>query len=379
MLANKPELKKFTRLIEVGEASEMAPNQTGPDSKMQAVFASSALVRVGAFTIVGFMVAWFKVILIPLVFAALLSFLIKPMVDWLFARKIPLTPAILLSELVATLPLLALALIFLATAGPLSQQLPKYQEQIVLRVDQSIDVALDQVGRPEEKAALKKEITKNLLPRALDESANVIQSTLSTATTALGAFLLILLLSGFMLNEASRFRSKLTAAFGKEHPVVGALDGIGGDVRRYVVTKTLICALTGFAVWVFLELCDVDFAAFWGLLAFPLNFIPTVGAVAASIPPIVLAAIDPAQSVMSTWVVILGLLGINGFIGSVLDPRVVGHAVKLSPLVVFVSMLVWGVLWGPVGMILAVPIMVSIKVVLSRISHLKHYAMLMEG
>ena len=357
----------------------MEPNHTEHDRGTNAALTSSALVKVGAFTIVGFMVAWFKVILIPLVFAALLSFLVKPMVDWLFARKIPLTPAIVISELAATLPLLALAMIFLATAGPLSQQLPKYQEQIVLRVDQSIDVALDKFGRLEQKAALKKEITKNLLPRALDESATVIQSTLSTATTALGAFMLILLLSGFMLNEASRFRSKLTTAFGRDHVFVGALDGIGGDVRRYVVTKTLICALTGFAVWVFLEMCHVDFAAFWGLLAFPLNFIPTVGAAVASIPPIVLAAVDPAQSAMSTWIVIIGLMAINGFIGSVLDPRIVGHAVKLSPLIVFVSMLVWGVLWGPVGMILAVPIMVSLKVVLYRVPHLKHYAMLMEG
>ena len=343
------------------------------------VLAGPLVVRLGAIALIGVVVSWFQVILVPIVFAGLLSFLIKPLIDWLTSRRVPVTPAIVVSELIATLPLLGLAMIFLATAGPLSQQIPKYQEQLLIRLDQGIDVALKQFSRPEQRETLKKEIGQNLLPKALNQGAEVVQSTLSTATNAIGAFLLTLILSGFMLNEARRFREKFSSAFGRDHPLVGTLDGIGGDVRRYVVAKTLISGLTGFCVWIFLELCDVDFAAFWGLLAFPLNFIPTVGAVVASIPPILLALIDPAHTPMTTTGVVVGLLLVNGFIGSVIDPRYVGQAVKLSPLVVFLSMLVWGVLWGPVGMILAVPIMVSVKVILSRIPSGAAYATLMEG
>ena len=88
--------------------------------------AGSILVRLAAIALIGVVVSWFQVILVPIVFAGLLSFLIKPLIDWLTVRRVPVTPAIIISELVATLPLLGLAMIFLATAGPLSQQLPSY-------------------------------------------------------------------------------------------------------------------------------------------------------------------------------------------------------------------------------------------------------------
>ena len=115
------------------------------------------------------------------------------------------------------------------------------------------------------------------------------------------------------------------------------------------------------------------------LLAFPLNFVPTVGAIAASLPPVIVALVDPAAGPWTIAGVVIGLGAVNGLIGAILDPRYVGHAVKVSPLVVFLSMLVWGFLWGPIGMILAVPIMVSVKVICARIPALEPIATLMKG
>jgi predicted PurR-regulated permease PerM len=229
------------------------------------------------------------------------------------------------------------------------------------------------------RKAVRREVVQKVLPELVQEGSQLIQSSVGTVTTALSSFFLTLVLSGFMLAESRRFREKFHQAFGGDHPLLGSLEGIGRDVRRYVVAKTWISALTGTSVWLFLELFGVDFAPLWGLLAFPLNFIPTVGAIVASIPPVLVALIDPSISGFALTGIILGLLTINGTIGAVLDPRYVGQAVRVSPLVIFSSMLIWGVLWGPTGMILAVPIMVSLKVVCSRVPSLEPFATMLRG
>jgi predicted PurR-regulated permease PerM len=335
--------------------------------------------RLSVVILAGVLLIYFEPVLIPVVLAILLSFLLMPMVQKLHDKGLPYGLAILVAEGVATLPVLGLVFIFFTTAGPLSAQLPKYQESLVGQVNGMMDSALAQLGDEEQRASVRRAVGQDLLPKMLDEGADFVQRSFGAATTILGSYLLTLLLSVFMLNEAARFEEKFTEAFGDKHPLLGALGGIGQDVRRYVVAKTFISALTGFCVWIFLELCGVDFAAFWGLLAFPLNFIPTVGAVAASLPPILLTVVDPDFTVWAMVGVTTGLMAINGFIGAYLDPRYVGHAVKVSPLVVFVSMLAWGLIWGPVGMILAVPIMVSLKVVCGRIPALEPLATMLKG
>jgi len=335
--------------------------------------------RLSAVILLGVLLVFFEPVLIPIVLAILLSFLLTPMVQALNDKGLPYGLSILVAEGAATLPVLGLVFIFFSTAGPLSAKLPKYQDQLVGQVNKMVDTAMAQVGDEAQQNSVRRAIGQDLLPKVLDEGAAFVQRSFGAATTVLGSYLLTLLLSVFMLNEGSRFREKFREAFGANNPLLGALEGIGRDVRRYVVAKTFISALTGFCVWIFLEFCGVDFAAFWGLLAFPLNFIPTVGAVAASIPPILVAVVAPEFSTLAIMGVIAGLMAINGFIGAYLDPRYVGHAVKVSPLVVFISMLAWGLVWGPVGMILAVPIMVSVKVVCARIPALEPLATMLKG
>jgi predicted PurR-regulated permease PerM len=231
------------------------------------------------------------------------------------------------------------------------------------------------VDNPERQAAIKTELSNNLIPRMMEGGVDFMQS----ATTLLGYAFLTLFFSAFMLIEGQRFREKFTEAYGPRHPLLQSLDAIGRDVRAYVVAKTLISGLTALCVWLFLAACDVDFAGFWGLIAFPLNFIPTVGALIASLPPVVLVMIDPHTSLLGAVGVTAGLFAVNGVIGSYVDPRFVGRQVKLSPLVVFLSMVFWGLLWGPMGMILAVPIMVSVKVVCSHVPGLEPVAILMKA
>ena len=336
-------------------------------------------VRLVALAAGGAILVYLRSILVPLVLAILLSFLLLPLVGALTRRRVPAVLAILGAQAIATLPFLGVVLVAVATSGPLQAELSDYPDRVRNRVNPAIEATVKLIPNIEWRDKVRAQIGEQALPEVLGEAASVVQDSFVAATTFLGFFFLTLLLSAFILHEGWRFREKFSEAYGADHPLLASLQGIGRDVRAYVVAKTLISALTGFCVWVFLELCGVDFAILWGLIAFPLNFIPTVGAFVASVPPNLNAAVDPELSTGATIGIVVGLLAINGAIGSVLDPRFVGQRVKLSPLVVFLSMLIWYVLWGPVGMILAVPIMVSVKVVCARIPALVPVATMMQG
>lgn len=358
---------------------ERRPEESLPPAGMGAFRRGSRLTwRLGALVLTGFVLVQLKPILVPIFLALLLAVVLTPLVDWLVERRVGTPIAILLAESVAMLPVLGFILTILATAGPLSEALPKYREQLTSQVSEGVDAALALVPTGE-RAELQRQLTDGLIPEALAEGAELVQSSLRAVGTLFGYFFLTLLITGFVLHEGRRFREKFAAAFGAGNPVTEALEPIAQDVRAYVVAKTIISALTALGVWAFLAICQVDFALFWGILAFPLNFIPTVGAIIASLPPILLAMIDPEMSGWGAAGVSIGLIAINGAIGSVLDPRYVGQRVKLSPLVVLLSMLLWGTLWGPIGMILAVPIMVSIKLICARIPSLAPVATLMRG
>ena len=338
--------------------------------------------RLVALIAVGILLVFTKPVLLPLVVAFLMSVLLLPLTLRLIRLGVPGALAILLAQGVGTLPPLMLGFVFFASAGSLNRQVPKYQAALTIKASETVDDVVDLIGRgggEQYKSFLKQELKENLVPKVMNEGVSLVQSSVTTATVALGYFFLMILMTTFILMEGRRFREKITEAYGADNALLSSLEGIGSDVRTYVVAKTMISGATGLCVWVFLSIMGVDFAGFWGLLAFPLNFIPTVGAVAASIPPILLALIDPEIGAWGFAGTVVGLLAVNGIIGSFIDPRFMGRSLQLSPLVVFVSMLLWALLWGPMGMLLAVPIMVSVKVICSHVEGLEPIATLMKA
>jgi AI-2 transport protein TqsA len=362
------------------EASGLKSSAQRARVRAERSLAIHAAMVLGVIVLAGLLLQALRVVLIPLVMAMLLAFVMLPLVGWLVRRKIPESLAILVAEIVCTLPVLGLILVFVATVGPVSDSLESYGSRLQVQISSSLEAGMSRLGLSEvRKQALREEVLQKGLSSMVNEGVALARDGLGTATQAVGAFFLTLLLSGFILFEGRRFKEKFKEAYGESNAILVGLEGIGRDVRAYVIAKTLISALTGFTVFIFLEMMHVDFALFWGLLAFPLNFIPTLGALAASVPPLLIAFVDPDLGGWSIAGVGVGLLFINGFIGSVIDPRYVGQKVRISALVVLVSMLMWGVVWGPMGMILAVPLMVSIKVIFERVPALAPIAHLMKG
>lgn len=348
-------------------------------SEQTSQIAQRLVMRLLAILLIGFLLIYLKSLLIPLVLAILFAFLLSPTINKMTTWGVPFTLSTLVSHLFALVAISAILFAFTATVGPLSRSLPKYRDAMIHELSEGVEWVSGKIESPKAQQALRKEIGESVLPKAIDQGVKLTQKGLTTTTTILGNFFLTLLLSIFILLESHAMKEKITEAYGKGHPLLVSMADIGLDVRAYVVAKTLTSLLTATCVYAVLKIAEVDFAFFWAMITFPLNFIPTVGAIAASLPPITIALIDPNLSFTTAVVVTSSLAVINAVIGSVIEPSYVGQKVKLSPLVVFLSMLLWGLIWGPVGMILAIPIMVSVKVICSHVEGLEPIAIMMKG
>jgi len=189
----------------------------------------------------------------------------------------------------------------------------------------------------------------------------IVRGLFQGLTTALGKTFLIFLTVFFILLEISSFPLKFNAVFPSTRESL-ALRRFTKSIRNYIAIKTATSLATGILIGVWLALCGIRFPVLWGLLAFLLNFIPNVGSILAAFPPALLALIDNGWRTM--LVVAMAFLIVNTLIGSILEPRVMGRGLGLSPLIVFVSLVFWGWVFGPVGMFLSVPLTMTFKIAL---------------
>ena len=185
----------------------------------------------------------------------------------------------------------------------------------------------------------------------------------------------ILLLVVFMLLEASSFPDKLRAAWGQDSGALTGFQQFSESVKRYLIIKSIMSAATGISVTLLLLVTGVDFPILWGFLAFFLNFVPNIGSVIAAIPPVFLALVQFGLG--RALVVALGFLVVNIFWRNLIEPRVMGRGVGLSPLVIFLSLIFWAWVLGPVGMVLSVPLTMILKIAFESSPHTRRLAILL--
>jgi len=154
----------------------------------------------------------------------------------------------------------------------------------------------------------------------------------------------------------------LRAAFGDEKSSFSEFSKIINSIKRYIALKTLTSLTTGILIAICLAVIGIDYPLLWGLLAFLLNYVPNIGSIIAAVPAVLLAFIQ--LGTVHALFAIMGYLVVNGVIGSVIEPRVMGHGLGLSTLVVFLSLVFWGWVLGPVGMLLSVPLTMILKIAL---------------
>lgn len=192
--------------------------------------------------------------------------------------------------------------------------------------------------------------------------------------TAFSSLLIIALIVVFMLAEAATFRAKVRMAFrgaGAEERFSHVMQ----EIRHYIGIKTVVSAATGLLIGVWTGVLGVDFAIFWGLVAFVLNFIPNLGSIIAAVPTTLLAMVQ--IGVGRGLLVALGYLIVNMVIGNFIEPHLMGRRLGLSTLVVVLSLVFWGWVWGPIGMLLSVPLTMVLKIMLENTEEFRWVAVLL--
>lgn len=183
----------------------------------------------------------------------------------------------------------------------------------------------------------------------------------------------------FILIEYGFFEAKLRAAFSNEEKretTRKLLRKISSQVQSYLRLKTFLSILTGTCSYFVMISVGVDFADFWALIIFLLNFIPTIGSIIATVFPCILALVQ-FDSLIPFTILAITLTGIQFAIGNVLEPRIMGKSLNLSGLVIVLSLIIWGKIWGVVGMFLCVPILVIMNIILANFPHTRPIAIML--
>ncbi|MEF2551291.1 AI-2E family transporter [Aurantimonas sp. A2-1-M11] len=206
-------------------------------------------------------------------------------------------------------------------------------------------------------------------------ASNYASSILSSAGSVLAAMILIFFFTLLMLIESPNWREKVSAVVDPEQRsrVFESLDVIARQLRRYLLIRVVLGVLTGalYAAW--LAIFGVDLLIVWAILAFLLNFVPTVGSLVAGILPIIYVYVQ--QGFQTALIAGIGILVIEQIMGNYIDPRVQGKQLSVSPLVILLVLLLWGWVWGVAGALLAVPVTIGIIVTFAHLPRLRPIAL----
>lgn len=304
-------------------------------------------------------------VMIPLVVSVMLAVIAKPSVGALVRRGVGPIIAIPAVVLLYVAVLGGIIGIVGSSLADFTASLPAYEEDFRDILDRTEGIA----GR----MGLEME---SLLPSP-DPGAvmSVVGTTLNAAMAAVSNLFIIGLLMVFMLFEGISLPRKLRRAFGEGRDTQEKLDHIATQIQEYLTLKTLVSLLTGALIGVWVAACGLDYAVLWALVAFLLNFVPNVGSVIAGIPAVLLAMVQLGFE--GTLAVFLGYMLVNAVVGNFVEPRMMGRGLGLSTLVVILSLVFWGAIWGPIGMLLAVPMTLIVKIVMESSDETKWLAVLL--
>ncbi|MGJ8694992.1 MAG: AI-2E family transporter [Verrucomicrobiaceae bacterium] len=315
---------------------------------------------------------------VPILLAAFIATISFPITSWLRRHKVPRFFAVLLTVLVDFAFLSGIVLIGVSLLGDLETKWhDKYYPQLNVRIQEVSDQAVGvleawNVEDAREKvevygtSKLQEQIAENFsVSKVLDLGTNVAWQVLSF----LGATLLVLILTIFMISEARMFGRRVNAVLDARGPNLERILHATSDIQRYLAMKTVVSLATGVLAGFLCWAARLDFFVLWGILAFALNFIPVLGSIIAGVPPFILALVLSGGP--SAVAIFVGYASINVFLGNFLEPMLMGRRFGLSTLVVIVSVLFWGFIWGPVGMLLAVPLTMVVKVMLDNNDELR--------
>ncbi|MDX8389891.1 MAG: AI-2E family transporter [Mariprofundaceae bacterium] len=324
------------------------------------------LVGIAALVIILAGIQAAQTVLVPMLLALFIALICLPPMHWLMSFRIPASLAILMITLMLLMVGFLVAAFVGASLADFSNNLPFYQQRLQ-ELTSNLFLWLAGVGlNIETKGALS-----TLDPSAAMSFAKQLLTGLGNALT--NTFLIILTVI-FLLVEAIALPHKWHA-MGSYAPSTDQFGKFTASVHSYLAIKGWVSLSTGVVITVWLTILGVDYPLLWGMIAFMFNFVPNIGSIIAAIPAVLLALVQFGMG--TALATAAGYIVVNIVMGNVVEPRFMGKGVGLSTLVVFLSLVFWGWLLGPVGMLLSVPLTMVLKLACETYENLHWVAVLL--
>jgi AI-2 transport protein TqsA len=309
---------------------------------------------------------WLRPVMIPFVLALFLALGATPLVDLqVRSLRMPRGLAVATTLLLALLLASGVTILLVSSVRQLGAEAASYQEQLRHLIERLASVLpLEQLGVSAQDAAdTLSDIPVSAVGSFLLGTTNAIMNTLSQSILVL--IFVVYLISGGRAVGAGQLH--------------GTWAQIEKRIERYLLWKAALSAATGILVGGTLTLLGIDLALVFGLFAFLLNFIPSVGSVIATLLPLPVVIVSPDVS-LAVAVLAIAIPGVIQFsIGNVIEPRVMGESLDLHPITILMSLILWGMLWGIVGMLLATPITAVMRILFEKLEITRPVAALLAG
>jgi len=308
-------------------------------------------------------------LLVPFLLSLFIAVICTPPLLWMKSKGLPGWLAMLIVVANVVVIGLMIGVVVGAAITDFRGDLPQYQARLSVMTSGAFN-KLSELGF----AVDIEQIRSSFNPSA---ALSVVGNTLASLGNLMTNAFLILLTVVFILAEEVGFSEKIKSTSKNSEKTIGAINQFTEGVNRYMAIKALMSLLTGAVILVYLWILGVDYFVLWGLLAFLLNFVPTLGSIIAAVPAVLLALVQ--LGVGDAALVALGFVAVNFGVGNVLEPRVMGRGLDLSTLVVFLSLVFWGWVLGPVGMLLSIPLTMTVKIALESFDETRWIGVLLSS
>jgi predicted PurR-regulated permease PerM len=321
------------------------------------------LVGIASIVLILFGIRASASILNPILLAAVITITVLPIPSLLTRRGLPGWLALALSIIMVLLVLVLVILTVFFSINKLSTELPQYMDSASQQIVSEDTPTTSETDTSSEPSELSLQISE------------IVQGAIRGIINMLVQFGLALVIFIFMIGAVLSWPKPSRLGFDLNSPSIGRVTALTDDIRKYMTILTGVNFLVGLGNTIFLLILGVDFAVLWGLLAWFMGYIPSIGFIIALIPPVLLAY---AQYGLETALIVLvGYILINGGVQNFIQPKIMGQGLKIAPVVVFVGLFVWGFLLGGIGAILAVPLTALVLIIIENIEGTHPLAMLM--
>ena len=327
----------------------------------------NAAITAAAVVVVIFGMQMASVLLVPFLIASFLALItVRPML-WLQQKRVPSFLAALIIVTSIMLLMAVVGTILGSSIAEFTAALPGYQARLDVIVDGVFNFATKHLNGDESMESLADMVDPGW---AMGLAASILNSLKDVLTNT---FLIIFTMI-FMLLEVSSVGIKVEAAFGRSADSLDRPREFLQNLGRYLGIKTIVSFATGICAGVLTWSLGLDFPLLWAMLAFLFNYVPTIGSIIAAVPAVLLALVQLGPGAAGATAI--GFGAINVAFGNIIEPRLMGYGVGISPLIVFVGLVFWGWVFGPVGMLLSVPLTMTLKLALESDANTRWIAIL---